>query len=52
MDLVCGAVDGEVLEPPVGVITGSTFAAVRLTDPKVLPTNVQTDCSGTTVTDP
>lgn len=52
MDLVCGAVDGEVLEPPVGVITGSTFAAVRLTDPKVLPTAVQTDCSGTTVTDP
>ena len=50
-DLYCGAVTGEVMEPPVGDITGSTFAAVRLTDVKTLPDPVLVDCDGRTVTD-
>jgi hypothetical protein len=50
-DLYCGAVTGEVMEPPVGDITGSTFAAVRLADVKVLPDPVVVDCAGRTVTD-
>jgi len=50
-DLYCGTVTGEVAEPPVGSIEGSTFAAVRLADPAVLPTQVVIDCKGTTVTD-
>lgn len=51
-DLFCGKVTGEVMEPPVGDIAGSTFAAVRLTDVKVLPNPVVVDCGGRTVTDP
>lgn len=50
-DLYCGSVTGEVMEPPVGDITGSTFAAVRLADVKVLPNPVVVDCAGRTVTD-
>lgn len=50
-DLYCGTVTGEVMEPPVGDITGSSFAAVRLTDTAVLPNPVIIDCKGTSVTD-
>lgn len=50
-DLYCGTVTGEVMDPPVGDITGSKFAAVRLTDTTVLPNPVVIDCKGTTVTD-
>ena len=50
-DLYCGTVTGEVMDPPVGDITGSKFAAVRLTDTAVLPNPVVIDCKGTTVTD-
>lgn len=50
-DLYCGAVTGDVMEPPVGDIAGSTFAAVRLTDVKALPNPVVVDCAGRTVTD-
>lgn len=50
-DLYCGTVTGEVMEPPVGAVDGSTFAAVRLTDKTMLPNPVTIDCKGTTVTD-
>ena len=51
-DFYCGTVSGEVMEPPIGQIDGSTFAAVRLTQPGVLPDPVVIDCMGTSVTDP
>jgi hypothetical protein len=50
-DLYCDTVTGEVMEPPVGGIDGSSFAAVRLADKTKLPTDVTIDCKGTTVTD-
>ncbi|MBK7827503.1 hypothetical protein [Nannocystis sp.] len=50
-DLYCGTVTGEVTQPPVGSIEGSSFAAVRLTDVKLLPDPVVIDCKGTSVTD-
>ncbi len=50
-DFYCGTVTGEVMEPPVGDIAGSNFAAVRLADKKVLPTDVTITCDGKTVTD-
>ncbi len=50
-DFYCGTVTGEVMEPPVGDITGSSFGAVRLADKAVLPTDVTIDCAGKTVTD-
>lgn len=52
-DFFCGTVTGEVMEPPIGSIEGSTFAAVRLTDKTVLPTDVVINCAKMpTVTDP
>jgi hypothetical protein len=52
-DFYCGTVTGEVLEPPIGSIEGSTFAAVRLADTTVLPTDVVINCAKMpTVTDP
>ena len=51
-DLYCGTVTGEVTEPPIGSIEGSSFAAVRLTDVKVLPDPVIIDCAGKSTTDP
>ncbi len=50
-DAYCGEVDGEVINPAIGSIAGSSFAAVRLTDTADLPTDVTIDCMGTTVTD-
>lgn len=50
-DLYCGTVTGEVMEPPIGDIAGSTFAAVRLTDVTMLPNPIVVDCAGRTVTD-
>ncbi len=51
-DFYCGTVSGEVKEPPIGPIDGSTFAAVRLTDKTVLPTDVVINCAKMpTVTD-
>lgn len=52
-DFYCGTVTGEVFEPPIGSIDGSTFAAVRLADKTVLPTDVVINCAKMpTVTDP
>jgi hypothetical protein len=52
-DFYCGTVTGEVLDPPIGSIDGSTFAAVRLADKTVLPTDVVINCAKMpTVTDP
>ncbi len=52
-DFYCGTVTGEVMEPPIGSIAGSTFAAVRLADKTVLPTDVTINCAKMpTVTDP
>jgi hypothetical protein len=51
-DFYCGTVTGEVKEPPVGSIEGSTFAAVRLADKTMLPTDVTINCERMpTVTD-
>ncbi len=50
-DLYCGSVTGDVTSPLVTPLEGSTFAAVRLTDVKVLPDPVVIDCAGVTVTD-
>jgi len=50
-DFYCGRVTGDFTDPPVGAIDGSTFAAVRLDDVKVLPDPVIIDCQGTSVTD-
>lgn len=47
-DLYCGTVTGEVTAPLMLSIEGSTFAAVRLQDKTMLPTDVQVDCDGTT----
>ena len=52
MDFVCGNVDGELFNPPVGMITGSTFAAARIEGPNQLPSSVIVNCDGSTVTDP
>ena len=53
VDFYCGTVTGEVMEPPIGSIAGSTFAAVRLADKTVLPTDVVINCAKMpTVTDP
>lgn len=52
MDFICGTVDGQVSEPPIGSITGSTFAATRIEDPNQLPSSVVVNCDGTAVTDP
>ena len=51
-DSYCGTVSGNVMQPPIGQIDGSTFAAVRLTQPGVLPDPVVIDCMGTSVSDP
>lgn len=51
-DFYCGSVTGNVMQPPVGSIEGSSFAAVRLTDKTKLPTDVMINCGGDTVTDP
>ena len=52
MDFVCGTVAGQVVDPPVGNIDGSTFAAVRLDGPNTLPSNVIVNCNGLAVTGP
>ena len=51
-DFFCGTVTGEVIEPPIGSIEGSTFAAVRLADKNMLPLDVVINCAKMpTVTD-
>lgn len=51
-DFYCGTVTGEVMDPPIGTIDGSTFGAVRLADKTMLPTDVIINCAKTpTVTD-
>ncbi len=50
-DFYCGTVNGEVMEPPLGSIEGSNFAAVRLADKTMLPTDVTYNCDRATVTD-
>lgn len=52
-DFYCGSVSGMVMEPLETSINGSTFAAVRLADKTVLPTDVVINCAKMpTVTDP
>lgn len=51
-DLYCGGVTGDVMSPLMVSIEGSTFAAVRLTDVKMLPDPVVVDCEGRAVTNP
>lgn len=50
-DFFCGTVTGEVLEPPIGSIDGSTFAALRVGADVMLPVDVTINCEGKTVTD-
>ena len=47
-DLYCGTVAGEVTSPLMLPLEGSTFAAVRLQDKTMLPTDVLVDCDGST----
>lgn len=51
-DFFCGQVSGTLLAPLMADITGSTFAAVRISDPAVLPNEVAIDCLGNVTTDP
>ncbi|HEY8378384.1 MAG TPA: hypothetical protein VIK91_17930 [Nannocystis sp.] len=50
-DFYCGEIQGTVSAPIEADLTGSTFAAVRLADPSMLPTDVTINCSKATVTD-
>lgn len=50
-NFVCGTVSGDVTSPLMTSINGSTFAAVRLEDPNVLPTDVTINCARDTRTD-
>lgn len=50
-DFFCGMVSGMVTSPLMADISGSTFAAVRLADPNILPTDVIINCAGDTRTD-
>lgn len=47
----CGSIEGEVMMPIMNSLAGSTFAAVRLEDPAVLPPDVTKNCAGDTVRD-
>jgi hypothetical protein len=44
----CGTVTGMVLVPLEASLDGSTFAAVKISDPAALPTDVTLDCAGNT----
>lgn len=48
----CGTVTGQVTSPLMTSIDGSTFAAARVPDPDILPTDVAVDCAMNTFTDP
>lgn len=48
----CGTIEGEVMMPLMAPLGGSTFAAVRLEDPAVLPVDVTKNCAGQTIKDP
>ena len=50
-DFYCGDLTGQVMSPLMADLAGSTFAAVRLTDPMMLPLDVTKNCQGATVTD-
>lgn len=50
-DFYCGDITGAVMSPLQADLAGSTFAAVRLTDPMMLPLDVAKNCQGVTVTD-
>lgn len=52
MDFVCGTVDGKVSSPLMVDLSGSTFAAVRIDAPNLLPSNVILNCDGTAVMGP
>lgn len=51
VDFYCGSIEGDLVSPLMSTLKGSTFAAVRLTDPMVLPTDVTINCAEKTVTD-
>lgn len=50
-DFYCGDITGDVMSPLMAPLAGSTFAAVRLTDPSMLPVDVTKNCKGDTITD-
>jgi hypothetical protein len=50
-DFYCGDIEGEVTSPLMADLAGSTFAAVRLEDPMMLPTDVTINCARDTVTE-
>lgn len=49
-DFFCGDLEGELIEPLNAPLMGSRFAAVRLADPDMLPTDVTINCAMETVT--
>lgn len=51
-DRFCGTVSGMVTAPLMTSIDGSTFAAVRVTDPGSLPDAIPINCAGDTVSSP
>lgn len=51
-DFFCGLVGGLVTMPLMTSIDGSTFAAVRVTDPGSLPDAIPINCAGDTVSSP
>ncbi|MCY1068967.1 hypothetical protein OV090_29785 [Nannocystis sp. RBIL2] len=50
-DFFCGEIEGDLMSPLMSTLKGSTFAAVRLEDPAMLPLDVTKSCSGDTVRD-
>lgn len=49
-DFFCGDLEGELIEPLNAPLMGSRFAAVRLADPDMLPSEVTINCAMDTVT--
>lgn len=49
-DVFCGDLEGQLIEPLQAELMNSTFAAVRLADPAMLPTDVTINCAMDTVT--
>ncbi|WAS98284.1 hypothetical protein [Nannocystis punicea] len=47
----CGEIEGDVTTPLMANLKGSTFAAVRLEDPAMLPLDVTKNCNGDTIRD-
>ncbi|WP_143141400.1 hypothetical protein [Nannocystis exedens] len=50
-EFYCGEIEGDLMSPLMSTLKGSTFAAVRLADPAVLPLDVTKNCMRQTVRD-